>query len=678
MVFSFFMPPQQPDELGRLGSYRVLGALGAGGMGAVFRAEDPVLRRHIALKVLLPQFANNATAKARFLREARAQAAVEHDHIIAIYQVGESADVPFIAMPLLKGQTLSEALKATPIMSVPEAIRIAREMAAGLDAAHSQNLIHRDIKPANVWLEGPDRRVKILDFGLARGEAEADGLEPVTQEGAIIGTPAYMSPEQAQGKPVDARTDLFSLGVVLYQLLTGRQPFIGSNTPATLLAVVSHVPQGPRELQPQVPAELDAITMRLLAKLPAERPASARRVVEELLALENGTNHTAEVLNLPTTITDPQRNATATHRGSGSGRPSSLESPASTLRSEPPRSSMKRRAVFLMGSLFAVAGVAVVAESQFRKLPVGIENKPVARSPEISPVAAGSDSKGIAKVDPDPKKEPAKPIDDRAAAEWAIKLGGAVRVNDGDADSKDLATLPKEPFRLTGISIVGDPVTSADLAHFKGCKHLKWLVLASTAADDAGIAHFKDCKTLTHLDLSHTKVTDEGLASFRDCKLLTELILDGTKIDGSGLANFAGCRNLQVLSLGSCNRVTDAGLMHARELKNLTELDLGSTMVTDLGLSYFKGCPDLSVLNLGHTRATPVGVAVFKDCKKLSILRLDSTQMTDTMLTDFKDAEGLSSLFLKKTGVTKAGVTAFARSQPQCRIEWDGGVIEPK
>jgi serine/threonine protein kinase len=285
--YPFLSRPQQPDEIGRLGSYRVLGVLGTGGMGVVFRAEDPALRRQIALKIMLPEFASNHVAKARFLREARAQAAIDHDHIIAIYKVGGESDIPYIAMPLLKGQTLAAALKSNPALPIGEAVRIALEMAEGLAAAHEQNLVHRDIKPANVWLEGEQRRVKILDFGLARAESGDDGVEPVTQQGAIIGTPAYMSPEQATGDSLDARTDLFSLGAVLYQMLTGHRPFVGKNMPAVLMAVVSHTPVPPSELNPDVPADLDALTMRLLAKSATDRPATAEIAAEELRAVES-------------------------------------------------------------------------------------------------------------------------------------------------------------------------------------------------------------------------------------------------------------------------------------------------------------------------------------------------------------------------------------------------------
>ena len=277
--FPFLAPPERPDEIGRLGPYRVLAAIGHGGMGAVFRAEDPALRRHVALKVMLPQFATNEVAKARFLREARAQAAVEHDHVAAIHQVGEDRGVPFIALPLLKGQSLSDALKANPVVPVAEAVRIAREIAAGLAAAHETGLVLRDVKPGNVWLEGKSRRVKLLDFGLARaagGAGDDDPAEPVTQTGSVVGTPAYMSPEQARGEHVDARTDVFCLGVVLYQLLAGRVPFSAPSVTGVLIAVATETPPAPHDLNPNVAPALGDFVMRLLAKNPAARPPARR------------------------------------------------------------------------------------------------------------------------------------------------------------------------------------------------------------------------------------------------------------------------------------------------------------------------------------------------------------------------------------------------------------------
>ncbi|HYH65527.1 MAG TPA: serine/threonine-protein kinase [Urbifossiella sp.] len=284
--YPFLDPPQAADELGRLGPFRVLDVLGKGGMGVVFRAEDTGLRRLVAVKVMLPHVAADPGARARFLREARAQAKVEHDHVAAVHLVSEDGAVPFLAMPLLKGSSLTQALRADPTVGVAEAVRIAREIAAGLAAAHATGLVHRDVKPCNVWLEGDARRVKLLDFGLAR--AVADPGDQLTRPGAVVGTPAYMSPEQARGQGVDHRTDLFSLGCVLYLLLAHRPAFAGGNVPAILVAIVSQAPRRPSAFNVLVPPALDALVMELLAKVPADRPETAAEVAERLAAVEAG------------------------------------------------------------------------------------------------------------------------------------------------------------------------------------------------------------------------------------------------------------------------------------------------------------------------------------------------------------------------------------------------------
>jgi serine/threonine protein kinase len=277
--------PQGPEEIGRLGPYRLLERLGAGGMGAVYRAEDPQLQRQVALKVMLPSLAGSATARERFLREARAMAALEHDHIVPVYQVGEDRGVLFLAMPLLKGETLEDRLRRQGRLPLPEALRIAREAAAGLAAAHERRLIHRDIKPSNLWLEGPAGRVKILDFGLAQ---PVDAAGHLTISGVVIGTPQYMAPEQASGTAIEARSDLFSLGCVLYRMTTGELPFQGTSAMKVLRAVELDEPRPPREAAPELPVALSDLILQLLAKQPASRPPSARRLIEMLDSLDLG------------------------------------------------------------------------------------------------------------------------------------------------------------------------------------------------------------------------------------------------------------------------------------------------------------------------------------------------------------------------------------------------------
>jgi serine/threonine protein kinase len=271
-------PPQGPDEMGRLGPYRVLRVLGAGGMGVVFEAEDPQLKRRVALKALRPALAIGGDARQRFLREAQRMASLTHDHILTIHHVAEDRAVPFLVMPLLQGESLEDRLRREGQLPVAEVLRIGRETALGLAAAHALGVIHRDVKPSNLWLEAPSGRVKILDFGLAR---LAEGDAALTRSGALVGTPAYMAPEQAEGA-VDRRADLFSLGCVLYRMVTGQLAFPGRTPVAALRAVATLNPTPARQINPAVPEPLSQLIERLLSKDPAGRPASAGDVVHAL------------------------------------------------------------------------------------------------------------------------------------------------------------------------------------------------------------------------------------------------------------------------------------------------------------------------------------------------------------------------------------------------------------
>ncbi len=280
---AYLGPPKRPDELGTLGRYRVLKQLGAGGMGAVFLGIDEALDRKVALKVMLPRHAARPTAKERFLREARAAAKVKSDHVITLHEVGEANGVPFIAMEYLQGQPLDEFLKTNGNPTAAQILRIGREVAAGLADAHALGLVHRDIKPANLWLEAPKGRVKILDFGLARSQTEDVQL---THSGAIVGTPAFMSPEQGLGKPLDGRSDLFSLGGVLYRLCTGKLPFPGHSPMEVLTRLATEDPAPVRGLNPDVPEPLAKLIHTLLAKKPDDRYATAEDVVRAIGTIE--------------------------------------------------------------------------------------------------------------------------------------------------------------------------------------------------------------------------------------------------------------------------------------------------------------------------------------------------------------------------------------------------------
>ncbi|HKB37538.1 MAG TPA: serine/threonine-protein kinase, partial [Gemmataceae bacterium] len=274
----FLAPSRRPGSLGRLGHYEVLEVVGRGGMGVVLRAFDEKLHRVVAIKVLAPQLATTGAARQRFVREARAAAAVSHDHVIDIYAVEDQGPVPYLVMQFVDGPTLHEKLDRGGPLPLREVLRIGRQVAAGLAAAHAQGLVHRDVKPANILLENGVERVRITDFGLARAADDAS----LTQSGLIAGTPAYMSPEQANGEHVDPRSDLFSLGSVLYTLCAGHPPFRAGGTMAVLKCVCEETPRPLREVNPEVPDWLAAIIARLHAKNPAQRYQSAAEVADLL------------------------------------------------------------------------------------------------------------------------------------------------------------------------------------------------------------------------------------------------------------------------------------------------------------------------------------------------------------------------------------------------------------
>jgi tRNA A-37 threonylcarbamoyl transferase component Bud32 len=264
--------------------HRILGLVGAGAMGRVYLAHDERLDRRVAIKVMNRQRARDAGARQRFLREGRAAAAVEHPHVLAIHSVGEYAGLPYIVMQLLDGQTLGAYRAAAVTLSLTEALRIGREIAEGLAAAHDRGLVHRDIKPDNVFLEGPRRSVRIIDFGLAR--AAADDSAKLTVEGTVVGTPAYMPPERIGDESLDAKSDLFGLGVILYELLAGRLPFEGKSMVSMLASIAKGTPMPLAQAAPRTPREVCDLVMRLMAHRKADRPADAAGVAAELARLE--------------------------------------------------------------------------------------------------------------------------------------------------------------------------------------------------------------------------------------------------------------------------------------------------------------------------------------------------------------------------------------------------------
>ena len=269
------------DLIGRkLGNYEIVEELGRGGMAVVYRAYQPSLNRHVAIKVLAPQLSFDQQFVERFQREARAAAKLRHPNIVVIHDVARQQEIYYIVMEMLEGLTLKQLIEDKGSLSPERATRIVEQVASALDYAHEQGFVHRDIKPANIFV-GQNDHTTLTDFGIAKAASETQHL---TRTGMLIGTPDYMSPEQAEGGTVDYRTDLYALGIVLYQMLAGRAPFQSTTPHATLHAVIYEPPPPLRQLRPDLSPAIESVVMRSISKQPAQRFRSGSEMVAALKA----------------------------------------------------------------------------------------------------------------------------------------------------------------------------------------------------------------------------------------------------------------------------------------------------------------------------------------------------------------------------------------------------------
>jgi serine/threonine protein kinase len=579
-------PPRQLGAVGAapptMGTYRVVRLLGEGGMGAVYLAHDDTLDRPVAIKTMRPEVAARPGAVERFLREARAAAKVAHDHVVPILHVGQDAGTPFIAMPLLEGEPLDGLLKWEPRPPLGVTLKVGCEVAAGLAAAHAKGLIHRDIKPANIWIEGDPgagrweerfRRVKLLDFGLARPAAEDTQL---TGQGVILGTPAFMSPEQARGEKVDHRTDLWSLGVVLYRMTAGRLPFRGANAMAVLVELATHAPPAPAALDPAVPPALSDLVMRLIAKECGQRPATAAAVEAELRAigrqLTAGRTEAAVARTHPGADANPFADLDAGPTSDGTA-PTELEVP-------PPPASRRGRGLWAAAGVTVLLAAATVAAVLF-----GVSRK---KADPPAPVAAPVTTPALPSLKPAPRADL-----DRDVARWVLGRGVPVQVRtaDGEQEVAALRELPTGPFVLTTIGSKWQGKRD-----WNGVKGL-----------DDEVPTWKGLTGLTTLNLLHGELSEDSFRHIGTMSKLTELGLHASTLTDAGLGHLKGLTGLTELALNG-TQVTDAGLAHLKGMTALKTLALDRLPVTDDGLTHLAGLTGLTRLYMVRTRATRSGV----------------------------------------------------------------------
>ncbi|MBI1346638.1 protein kinase [bacterium] len=757
---SFLEPSTSPGSLGRLLHYEVQDVIGRGGCGIVLKAFDAKLHRIVAIKIMTPQLAATSPARKRFLREARATAAIRHENVVSIYAV-EEKPLPFLVMEYIDGLTLQDKIAQTGPLELPAVLSIGQQIALGLEVAHEKGLVHRDIKPANILLERGNDRVKITDFGLARSADDAS----LTQSGAISGTPLYMSPEQAQGLKIDHRSDLFSLGSVLYVMCTGRPPFRAASAVAVLKRVVEEQPRPILEIIPETPEWLVSIIAKLHSKVPMERFSAAHQVVEALehrpteLGRSSQGGHSVDGTRMKDSVQKMGR----------------VESLVYCLTGQLTHLSRRPWSIASVVTLTLLAGLVIGNVSGFVNVrPPSHEEMLSTRGQNTAQISGQSDSVLAAanhEVDPivgkwgmqmgpwpytaelraDGSGEgrfhsdvltaiknknsdggppetfpmrwtrishetyaitglevtlsdillkgdrlshshwllPAERLSqqttvvafadaDRKAAEYVLSIGGKVQINEIPKDLTSLQELPQDDFRLTSAKLLSNSnVTEAGLQNFAGTAHLRHVELSGVSQlTDASLAHFRQNRQLSFLGLAFTKINGRGFRFLHDCAELQVLWLNSSHVDDEGMAEIAKLKGVSLLGLIDCP-VSDRGMDHFGNHANLRQVEIPGTKITDETLKTALTWPKIGRLHVDRTEITDAGLAILKNCNTLDELALSSTRISDEGLRELSSIVSLKKLNLVRTRSSEAGVKELAAQLRNCRIAWNGGVIEP-
>ncbi|MEZ6100766.1 MAG: protein kinase [Pirellulaceae bacterium] len=688
--FTFLAVPQLPDEIGRLGKYRILGVLGQGGMGLVFRANDPTLARDVALKVLWMAKPISTAVKQRFAREAKALASIDHDNVVPVHSVEEDRGVPFLTMKLLSGQTLSDLLADQGKLCPRETVQIARQVAAALSAAHAKGVIHRDIKPSNIWIE-ESGKVRLIDFGLAL----TNDLE-LTNTGDVLGTPKYMSPEQANGQPVSESSDLFSLGCVMYHCLSGAAPFEADSVVAVLRKIADGDYRELTEVDPGLDGQLVIVVQKLLQVDSAQRFATAEELDTELASIETR-------LSQPVQPPAPARAKVALPSGSRNGGS---------------RWTWKSLALAALLPLGFIAVAAVVISLKFRddstvvltidgglettKLDMGEDRLTITDPNDGKPIEVSVDharhqlrfeKEGFAAVGteydlstPDGRRigirfeaeqlgtssvGPAGKVSQREIAEWVLRVGGRLFLADTEVTDSSQITESMPPISavylvslelsdrevsiLSGINspvalfLQNIPITGECMQDISRLNLRILQLYACMNFDPSQLKYLEGHPTLSNLGAEGTDLGDElarvaaTLPNLQNLSLANEATSESLRLIG-------GCKNIVELSTWPTLGIRPFDFKDIVQLPNLKRLYLNYEQFGRQTVEAINRCPLLTSLDIAdYDGQGELNIELVGQLQKIEALSITGTDLSYADLKVLGKIPQLRSLVLRYT-----------------------------
>lgn len=661
--------------------YEFLSVLGAGGAGVIYKARQQPLGRMVAVKMIHSHLMS-PTAVKRFHQEAKTISRLSHPNIITVFDFGISEErQPFMVMDYVEGTPLSDLIKEHETLPLSLTNEMAKQVCDGMMHAHAQGILHRDLKPSNVMLvtlAGGQHLVKILDFGLAKilVDDEAD-LEHLTLSGETVGTPEYMSPEQAMGKSLDQRSDIYSLGCVMYHCLTGTPPFVGETNMETMLKQLNNAaaPMNAPNEEPRVPPYVEAMIMCLLDKSPDNRVQTMLELKDLIKDLESKAQGEARVelqgeARLPAASGDAAR-AGGNHGTEQLSQPGGSDISDRSSTSDSKITGIESAKTGALGSktpIVLIASISVLVLAAFILFLTTALHDPDTASRTTSGTSSdtksGTASDSVSSTNSDPES---KELDDFGDQRLRAKIDNDFNLSHlkGDRFVTDagLNRIAQLPY-IQSLNLDRSKITNEGIKKLEGAKFSSLSIVGTKVDGEAG-SSFTKMPNLKVLDATETALDDNGVAWIVAVPQLTQLNLDSTNITDACSAHMAKAKSLEFLSLRN-TRIGDTTASAIAKLAKLNKLNLANTAVGDAGARAISKLSRLSNLNLDSTKITDRAITYIAKMPALLELNLSNTRLTDGSVDALCKLEGLQRLYLMNCKLTRNAITRFQRKNASC------------